>query len=171
MSRLSQKQVSLAIAGSVLLGGLVSFGIGARPSAADVGRGGDGSGRAGSGQSGQSGKSCMAEDSVESFDQLIKDVDDARQSGDVNRMRSALDEARKPLSQLRDCLDQARRPPARVPVATAAKDLGVLCGYEIDETRAPKAVYQQVTYYFCTENDRADFERQPGKYLKTTPQR
>ncbi len=161
MLRLSQLQLTLAVAGTVALAGL----FGARPSAAD---------HSNAASAAPGSKGCMAEESVDSIDQLLKDLDDARQSNDIHRMRSALDEARKPLNQMRDCLDlarkQANKDKGKGPVATAVKDLGLLCGYEIDETRAPKAVYQQITYYFCSDNDRADFEKQPTKYLKTSPQ-
>ena len=45
--------------------------------------------------------------------------------------------------------------------------LDPVCGMKIDPKKAAaKSVYAGKAYYFCTEEDKAKFEKDPEKYLK-----
>lgn len=45
--------------------------------------------------------------------------------------------------------------------------LDPVCGLKIDPKKAAaKSVYAGKAYYFCTEEDKAKFEKDPEKYLK-----
>ena len=49
-------------------------------------------------------------------------------------------------------------------MAELVKD--VVCGMEVDPDTAPaKSEYQGVTYYFCAEGCKQDFDANPQKYL------
>jgi YHS domain-containing protein len=47
----------------------------------------------------------------------------------------------------------------------AAKVVDPVCGMEVDPAKAPKATYLGKTYYFCSEEDKAKFEKNPGQYV------
>jgi YHS domain-containing protein len=53
--------------------------------------------------------------------------------------------------------------------ATAAtKVVDPVCSMEVTDTKtAPTAVYKGKTYYFCSEEDKAKFEKNPEQYLKS----
>jgi YHS domain-containing protein len=38
------------------------------------------------------------------------------------------------------------------------------CGNEVDVKTAPRVLLQGRTYYFCSEEDRAEFVKNPGKF-------
>ncbi len=45
-----------------------------------------------------------------------------------------------------------------------------VCGMEIDEQKAPlRSEYQGRTYYFCAPGCKAEFERNPQKYVGHQP--
>jgi len=41
-----------------------------------------------------------------------------------------------------------------------------ICGVEVDEKSAPQAEYQGETYYFCCEECKKAFQKEPEKYLQ-----
>jgi YHS domain-containing protein len=42
-----------------------------------------------------------------------------------------------------------------------------VCGMEVDPATAPaQATYAGKTYYFCTKEEKEQFEKDPGKYVK-----
>ena len=44
-----------------------------------------------------------------------------------------------------------------------------VCGMNVDERNAPSAQFQGTTYYFCSEECRQQFLKEPKKYAKTSP--
>jgi P-type Cu+ transporter len=47
-----------------------------------------------------------------------------------------------------------------------------VCGMSVDETTAAaKTSYKGKTYYFCSEDCKESFDRDPDKYLKTATSR
>jgi len=49
--------------------------------------------------------------------------------------------------------------------ATAAKVVDPVCSMEVDPANAPSATYQGKTYYFCSEDDKAKFQKNPEQYV------
>lgn len=49
--------------------------------------------------------------------------------------------------------------------STEEHPLCPICGMEIDPKTAPKSVYKTKTYYFCTEEHKAQFDAAPEKWL------
>lgn len=50
------------------------------------------------------------------------------------------------------------------PAAATATD--PVCGMEVKTADAPKVEYKGKTYYFCSAGDKAQFEKEPAKYVK-----
>jgi YHS domain-containing protein len=44
------------------------------------------------------------------------------------------------------------------------------CRNQVDPKTASRMLYQGRTFYFCTESDRAEFAKDPGKYVKAPAQ-
>lgn len=61
------------------------------------------------------------------------------------------------------------RPLAEDPVCLAKGDLGCI-RVRVDSS-TPRAVYQGRTYYFCNDECRQEFEKDPEKYAKRGPQK
>ncbi len=59
--------------------------------------------------------------------------------------------------------DADPRPVAEDPVCLATGDLGCV-RVRVDE-KTPRAVWKGKTYYFCAEDCRRTFEKEPEKYL------
>ncbi len=41
-----------------------------------------------------------------------------------------------------------------------------VCGMELGETGGFKSLYKRRTYYFCSANCKAEFDKNPGRYAK-----
>ena len=52
---------------------------------------------------------------------------------------------------------------------TAAKALDPVCGMEVSTANAPLATYNGKTYYFCSEEDKAKFQKNPEQYAGKKP--
>jgi YHS domain-containing protein len=52
---------------------------------------------------------------------------------------------------------------------TAAKALDPVCGMDVDKANAPTATYKGQTYYFCSEDDKAKFVKNPEQYAGKKP--
>jgi YHS domain-containing protein/putative intracellular protease/amidase len=55
---------------------------------------------------------------------------------------------------------------ATEPVSTAAHPLCAICQMEVDPATAPKSVYKGKTYYFCSDEDKEQFEAAPAKWVE-----
>jgi YHS domain-containing protein len=53
----------------------------------------------------------------------------------------------------------------RLPVIEAERVIDPACASTIDLTKAPRATYRGIVYYFCAEDDRNAFVRNPDAYL------
>ena len=54
---------------------------------------------------------------------------------------------------------------AQARVSTAEHPLCAVCGMEVDPNTAPKSVYKENTYYFCSDAHKTAFDAAPQKYL------
>jgi YHS domain-containing protein len=48
----------------------------------------------------------------------------------------------------------------------AAKVIDPVCGMVVNSATVPSEAYGEKTYYFCSEEDKAKFEKNPEQYLK-----
>jgi len=51
-------------------------------------------------------------------------------------------------------------------VSTAAHPLCAVCQMEVDPATAPKSVFNRKTYYFCSTDDKEQFDAAPAKWLE-----
>ena len=126
-----------------------------------------------------------------SIDRLMQRMDEAKQSNDPTKMRAALDEAQKPLADMRQHMSMCMNMmgmmqkmhgtggmmggmgmmggPDAPAFATSAEQLDAVCRMKVDPKAAPQANYKGTTYYFCSENDKATFLKNPEAYIKKAP--
>ena len=50
-------------------------------------------------------------------------------------------------------------------VSTAEHPLCAVCGMDVDPKTAPKSVFKNVTYYFCSEDDKKTFDAAPENFI------
>jgi len=50
-------------------------------------------------------------------------------------------------------------------ISTAAHPLCAICGMDVDTSKSPKSVYKGKTYFFCGPDHKAQFDREPGKWI------
>lgn len=50
----------------------------------------------------------------------------------------------------------------------AGRVIDPVCGMEVDPKTAVSAAYKGETYYFCSADDKAKFEKEPEKFVKKT---
>lgn len=48
----------------------------------------------------------------------------------------------------------------------AAKVVDPVCGMEVDPATAPKAIHAGKTYYFCSDDEKATFQKNPEQYTR-----
>jgi putative intracellular protease/amidase/YHS domain-containing protein len=53
---------------------------------------------------------------------------------------------------------------ANAPVSTAEHPLCPVCGMDVDPATAPKSVFKDKTYYFCSQGDKEQFDATPNKF-------
>ena len=51
------------------------------------------------------------------------------------------------------------------PSTSASKVVDPVCGMEVDMATGPSLTYKGKTYYFCSEEDKAKFEKNPEQYV------
>ena len=56
---------------------------------------------------------------------------------------------------------------AATPISTAGRTICPVCGMNVDPATAPKSVYKDKTYYFCSEDDKKTFDAAPDKFVNT----
>jgi transcriptional regulator GlxA family with amidase domain len=54
---------------------------------------------------------------------------------------------------------------ATAPVSTADHSVCVVCGMDVDPKSAPKSIFNGVSYYFCSEDDKKTFDAGPDKFI------
>jgi len=54
---------------------------------------------------------------------------------------------------------------ASAPVSTAEHPLCPVCGMDVDPKTAPKSVFKDTTYYFCSDDDKKTFDAAPDKFV------
>ena len=60
--------------------------------------------------------------------------------------------------------DSEQREPSAV-----ATERDPVCGMFVDPKTAPKSTFEDHTYYFCSAEDKAKFDKDPGSYASQAP--
>lgn len=117
---------------------------------------------------------------------LIRDasaaVSAAKDSGDQERMRTALVQADKALTEMNSHVGMCMRMMGHMGTgmgsmhgmdhgkAPQGQAVDPVCGMAVDPKTAASATHEGMTYYFCSEEDKARFLKDPAGYAKK-PQR
>ncbi|MDQ2979616.1 MAG: YHS domain-containing protein [Acidobacteriota bacterium] len=123
-------------------------------------------------------------------------LDDSRKSNDAVQMRKAMDAAQKSLAEMKEHMSGCMAMMENMgqmhggmmgekgtkgekgmmgggmmssEKKAAAKVTDPVCGMEVDPQAAPTASYSGKTYYFCSPDDKAKFEKNPETYVKKKP--
>jgi P-type Cu+ transporter len=73
------------------------------------------------------------------------------------------------------CGDKAKPAPAAEAVSeqrepsAAATERDPVCGMFVDPKTAPKSQFEDHTFYFCSLEDKAKFDKDPGSYASQAP--
>ncbi len=59
-----------------------------------------------------------------------------------------------------------KKAPAKQDQKVAAKAKDPVCGMEVDTKTSDKSTYNGKTYYFCSRGEKAEFDKNPSKYVK-----
>ncbi len=54
---------------------------------------------------------------------------------------------------------------ATMPVSTAEHPVCAVCGMDVDAKTSPRSVFNGVTYYFCSQDDKRTFDTAPGQFV------
>jgi YHS domain-containing protein len=53
--------------------------------------------------------------------------------------------------------------------SAVATERDPVCGMYVDPKTAPKSVFEDETFYFCSAEDKAKFDKDPGSYASQAP--
>ncbi len=136
-------------------------------------------------------KSCRerCQRTSDSIDRTMSMLDDSRKSNDAAQMRKAMDDARKSMAEMKEHMSGCMGMMDKMGQMhggmmgekgmmgggmmsgdkTAAKVTDPVCGMQVDPKTAPSATHNGKTYYFCSPEDKAKFEKNPETYVKKKP--
>ena len=117
---------------------------------------------------------AQCELAMASVNDIARLVENARRSADVTQTRTSLDAAARAVREVRQhlgsCADilklmpQTGRRTLRFTTTTATL-LEVVCGVKADPPTVPTATHEGQQYFFCSEADRDEFQKDPPRFL------
>lgn len=115
---------------------------------------------------------------MKASDDVSMHLAEARRSTTIAAMRTHVEAADKAMTDMKNhmsmCMEMMNKMHgekigagmgAGSSAPVAAKVVDPVCGMEVDTADAPKATYAGKTYYFCSEDDKAKFQKNPQQYL------
>jgi YHS domain-containing protein len=121
---------------------------------------------------------------MKASDELSMHLAEAKRSTTLDQMRVHVEAADKALAEMKthmsQCMEMMDKGHAHTMGGAAmgtggmatdemkatGKVVDPVCGMEVDSGKAPSVTYNGKTYYFCSEDDKAKFEKNPEQYLK-----
>lgn len=132
---------------------------------------------------------CQA--TMKSMEQLQETMDDAKASNDPEKMRAALDQAKKPIADMNEhmgmCMSMMSMMQKmhgggmgnmmggsggmgmmteQIKIATSSEEVAKMCEGKVTGRNALTAIYQGRTYYFCSKADKEKFDKSPEKFVR-----
>lgn len=102
---------------------------------------------------------------MKASDEIGKHLAEAKGSATVAEMRTHVEMAETSMNEMKKHMSMCME---SCGIHAEKKALGTVvdpvCGMEIDTTAAVTATHQGKTYYFCTEENKAKFLKDPGRY-------
>ena len=56
--------------------------------------------------------------------------------------------------------------PTPEPAQSAQTEKDLVCGMKVDPKTSPSSTYEGKKYYFCCLEDKAEFDKNPGKFVQ-----
>lgn len=117
---------------------------------------------------------------MKASDDVSMHLAEAKRSTTLAEMRKHVEMADKAMaemkSQMSTCMEmmgtmhgEKMGTGAASGATTAAKALDPVCGMEVEKVNATTATYKGQTYYFCSEEDKAKFVKNPEQYTGKKP--
>jgi Cu+-exporting ATPase len=119
---------------------------------------------------------------MKATDELSMHLAEAKRSSTLDQMRVRVEAADKALADMKTHMSQCMEMMDKMHGGTggtamgsgtaagekkaAGKVIDPVCGMEVNSATAPTATYGGKTYYFCSAEDKAKFEKNPEQYLK-----
>lgn len=108
---------------------------------------------------------------MKASDQVKAHLAEAKRSGTMADMRKHVELADKAMADMEKhmslCMEQMEKMHGGMPPGEkAASAVDPVCNMAVDTASAPSAMNEGTTYYFCSEQDKAKFEKNPAQYLK-----
>jgi YHS domain-containing protein len=96
---------------------------------------------------------------------------EAKRAGTLAEMRTHVEAADKAMTEMKThmsaCMEGMHKmhgDKMGAGSSTTAKLVDPVCGMEVDKAKATTATYKGQTYYFCSEDDKAKFLKNPEQY-------
>ena len=112
-------------------------------------------------------------EAMKASDQVKTHLAEAKRSGTLAEMRTHVEQADKAMADMEKhmslCMGMMEKMHSGMMSGekkAAGKAMDPVCGMEVDASRAQSATYKGKTYYFCSAEDKAKFEKNPEQYLK-----
>jgi YHS domain-containing protein len=139
-----------------------------------------------SGESGETMPGCEEHHAaaMKASDELTAHLAEAKRSTTLAQMRTHVEAADKALAEMKAQMSQCMEMKGQMHgsmmgsgltgtgMATgerkaAGKAVDPVCGMEVDSAGAPSVTYKGKTYYFCSDDDKSKFEKNPEQYLRS----
>lgn len=111
---------------------------------------------------------------MKASDDVSMHLAEAKRSSTLSEMRTHVEAADKAMTDMKNhmsmCMEMMNKTQGGMASptttgATAAEVVDPVCGMEVaDAKTAPSATYKGKTYYFCSEEDKAKFQKNPEQY-------
>lgn len=114
-------------------------------------------------------------EAMKASDQVKAHLAEAKRAGTLADMRKHVESADKSMADMEKhmslCMGMMEKMHGVMGMMSGEKKavgkvVDPVCGMEVDASRALSATYKGETYYFCSADDKAKFEKSPEQYLK-----
>jgi YHS domain-containing protein len=120
---------------------------------------------------------------MKASDEVSTHLAEAKRSTTLAAMRTHVEMADKAMSEMKEHMSMCMQMMDKAhggkmgagmmgtgsTATTAAKVVDPVCGMEVNRANAPTAIYKGQTYYFCCEEDKAKFVKNPEQYAGKKP--
>jgi YHS domain-containing protein len=111
---------------------------------------------------------------MKASDDVSTHLAEAKHSTTLAEMRTHVEAADKAMTEMKNqmsmCMEMMNKMHGEKSnvgsKATAATVVDPVCGMDVESASAPKATYAGKTYYFCSEDDQAKFQKNPEQYVR-----
>jgi YHS domain-containing protein len=125
----------------------------------------------GSGKKSHETHGCMAacaehhSAAIKASDEIVKHLAEAKSAATPAEMRSHIEMAETSMTEMKKhmsmCMESCGMHSDR---KALGKVVDPVCGMDVDPAISPKAIHAGKTYYFCSDEEKANFQKNPQQY-------